>query len=335
VEPPGTHDHEFSMTLEQYKSLKENPGSEVNVKEERGGERFVGDFPDEPFARRLRAQSRRMEVERWTDCYPDDEFNHYLEMGIVLDSRIFQERLDGDISQAEAFLAGVIAKTNLFFTKQVGLVLTVKDLVLVQGDAPKPEWDNHDCENHPSNQLEQFKAWPKPSKQALWHLFSDCFSGGTLGIAPLGSMCRGDGGAAVSLWTESRAWRNDGDYPCKNNPKATCYDTTWTTFAHEVGHQIGAGHSFEDNRGIMSYSDHRIDGETQFNTKYRKKEICDRLTLAKEEKCPGFRKIEEVRCIIPGICINVTGLPFAGGAIEAPGVVGWVIVMMALVLSTA
>jgi hypothetical protein len=56
------------------------------------------------------------------------------------------------------------------------------------------------------------------------------------------------------------------------------HDASWKTFAHEIGHNFGAQHSFEDGQGktggIMDYGDGKLAGIYQFNTKYRKNEIC-------------------------------------------------------------
>jgi hypothetical protein len=54
--------------------------------------------------------------------------------------------------------------------------------------------------------------------------------------------------------------------------------TTWLTFAHELGHNFGAHHSFEQGQGntggIMDYgNDKQINGAYQFNS-LRRSEIC-------------------------------------------------------------
>merc|ERR1740138_986351 len=62
----------------------------------------------------------------------------------------------------------------------------------------------------------------------------------------------------------------------------------WATYAHELGHNFGGGHSFEDGQGstggIMDYGDGKLNGVYQFNTKYRKTEVCTELTESKS-KC--------------------------------------------------
>jgi len=56
----------------------------------------------------------------------------------------------------------------------------------------------------------------------------------------------------------------------------------WGTFAHELGHNFNAAHSFEEGMyktgGIMDYGDGTHDGSVQFNTDYRQCGICSELS---------------------------------------------------------
>merc|ERR1712176_1210536 len=56
------------------------------------------------------------------------------------------------------------------------------------------------------------------------------------------------------------------------------YGRYWQTFAHELGHNFGGFHSFEEGQGqtggLMDYGDQRLNGVYQFNTKHRKAEMC-------------------------------------------------------------
>merc|ERR1712226_153591 len=89
--------------------------------------------------------------------------------------------------------------------------------------------------------------------------------------------------------------QDDGTIVSQNGCKTgvtyfTQRETTFETFAHEVGHSFGASHSFEEGRGrtggIMDYGHNKlISGELQFNTKYRKREICNHLTRAMQPSC--------------------------------------------------
>ncbi len=72
------------------------------------------------------------------------------------------------------------------------------------------------------------------------------------------------------------------------------FDSAWLTFCHEFGHNIGGQHSFEDGAGVtggvMDYGDGKVGGYYQFNTKYRKKKVCETLNAA-VNKCNGkFQK---------------------------------------------
>jgi len=69
--------------------------------------------------------------------------------------------------------------------------------------------------------------------------------------------------------------------------------SAWLVFAHELGHNFGAGHSFEKGQGttggIMDYGDGLLDGEYQFNSN-RKDEICNKIDSVLGE-CDGkFQK---------------------------------------------
>merc|ERR1711972_426576 len=56
------------------------------------------------------------------------------------------------------------------------------------------------------------------------------------------------------------------------------YGRYWQTFAHELGHNFGGFHSFEEGQGktggLMDYGDRTLNGVYQFNTKHRKAEMC-------------------------------------------------------------
>merc|ERR1712048_507994 len=52
---------------------------------------------------------------------------------------------------------------------------------------------------------------------------------------------------------------------------------SWVTFAHEIGHNFGGEHTFEEGEGrtggIMDYGNGKLNGEYQFHTKYRKAQM--------------------------------------------------------------
>jgi hypothetical protein len=99
-------------------------------------------------------------------------------------------------------------------------------------------------------------------------LFGDCWNGGAIGLANVAVLCK-------SSWNRGLTWYGG---------------STWATFAHEVGHNFGASHSFEEGQGstggIMDYGDGTLNGEFQFNSKYRKVEVCAELTKQINLECP-------------------------------------------------
>lgn len=95
-------------------------------------------------------------------------------------------------------------------------------------------WDQGKKYPDIAKSLDNFGAWNKPSKKALWVLFDDCWAppacecdSGAAGMAFMGVLCSGDGGAGIVSKSSN----------------------TWQTFAHEVGHILNAAHSWEDGQG--------------------------------------------------------------------------------------
>jgi len=114
--------------------------------------------------------------------------------------------------------------------------------------------------------LENLQRWRQanaPQTFGEWQILTDCFPPpGTIGIAYVRAVCT-NYGVGVNTFTNSGT------------------SQTWLTVAHEVGHNIGAGHSFEEGQGrtggIMDYGDGKIGGQYQFNEKYRFNDICGTL----------------------------------------------------------
>jgi len=108
---------------------------------------------------------------------------------------------------------------------------------------------------------------------AHWHLLTDCYA------AP------GIVGIAWALIPESGQPRRGTvcDDSGLNVAVSSRTDDVWATFTHEVGHNFGMQHSFEDGQGqtggIMDYGRLVVNGKIQFNEKYRRPELCGELTL--------------------------------------------------------
>merc|ERR1719240_104814 len=105
--------------------------------------------------------------------------------------------------------------------------------------------------------------------------------------------------ACGGLWgTQGVAWVNTLCYKGRSTGVNKIHTRSpWETFAHELGHNFGGKHSFEDGRGktggLMDYGDGKLNGHYQFNTKYRKQEMCRQLDRVESwttvmESCRGI-----------------------------------------------
>jgi hypothetical protein len=215
-------------------------------------------------------------------CYTNDAAKRSVKMGFAFTEKMYK-KVGGTDALAEFWLADALAKVNMLYETQLNIVLNVGALYFSKGDQT---WDNAGCnalwnyeEQYPDidEQLKLFRAWTKPSKKALWHLFDDCFApsgcgctGGTAGLAYLGVLCKNDGGTGITFNTGGNSWK---------------------VLAHEVGHNFGASHSFEEGMkmtgGIMDYDDGVYNGVVQFNTKYRKTQVCAHIKSRFDSMCDG------------------------------------------------
>jgi hypothetical protein len=156
----------------------------------------------------------------------------------------------------------IIAQARVVFLAQLNILLTIGRIEIIK----------FPCSTIPQL-LEKFKQWNPPTPQSYWHLLTNCNPPpGTVGIADLNSLCRG--GRAISN------------------------KASWLIFAHELGHILGATHSFENGTGhtggIMDYGSPYYNNVIQFNPSKRI-ELCSGLTRATIE-CPSNIFISSLEC---------------------------------------
>ncbi|KAJ1501565.1 hypothetical protein HMI55_000696 [Coelomomyces lativittatus] len=89
--------------------------------------------------------------------------------------------------------------------------------------------------------LSEFSQWRSSiSKDAgLWHLFSECNQGSTVGLAWTGVLCRTDANLNVDM-AGSEAYVSGTGVSAPGSKFAT--DAEWLISAHEIGHNFGARH---------------------------------------------------------------------------------------------
>eukprot|EP00736_Rhodelphis_marinus_P001090 Rmarinus@m.12872 len=223
----------------------------------------------------LMSNERSLLVERWNDCFYDGAIEREMTVGMAGDAGFY--RYTGSSQSASVTLMEeYLADSNIIYYNQVGIFLRMGQVELYTSDGGV-NW-NTPCPDSINTQLDNFRDWSKPSgDEGLWHLMTNCWPPpGTVGLAWVGTLCSKSYGTGVSSVT--------GD--------------TWTVVAHEIGHNYGAGHSFEEGQGstggIMDYGDGKLDGEYQFNSKYRKTEVCAEINSALQSSSNCFRSYNPV-----------------------------------------
>eukprot|EP00445_Apocalathium_hangoei_P079696 CAMPEP_0204189480 /NCGR_PEP_ID=MMETSP0361-20130328/58524_1 /ASSEMBLY_ACC=CAM_ASM_000343 /TAXON_ID=268821 /ORGANISM="Scrippsiella Hangoei, Strain SHTV-5" /LENGTH=438 /DNA_ID=CAMNT_0051150169 /DNA_START=18 /DNA_END=1335 /DNA_ORIENTATION=- len=200
----------------------------------------------------------------WPGCYAGDDRLHVLSLGIVADIAAWDLHRDGLWSKIEA----IVSQASFIYERQMNIKLEIAELIVFKTVTSEAPVFAHECSNNSASasrtfmytKLRSLQSFPKHFRGA-WHLFTGCGDGrGTVGIAAIDTMCFAPGNGGVSQLRPNSSFR---------------------PFAHELGHNLGAKHSFENGKGktggIMDYGTDeaiRVNGVLQFNTKFRRDELC-------------------------------------------------------------
>lgn len=227
-----------------------------------------------------------------TPCYPDDSSGPWImKVGIMVDGKAVQDESWEERVSAMVSAGSIIYEKQMNIMLEVGWTITANDgsnSAIPLFDETCPLWDAASEQQSLVNQLQALQAIlsnPGGSGTTLTedqrnavvvtHLFTGCDDNGhgTVGLAGIGTL-----GDSTSAGVDN-------------------FKSSWQTFAHELGHNFGAGHTFTNGGGIMDYDNGKTGGTDttigvgvfEFNP-LRKCEVCSELSELRRSGHAGFTR---------------------------------------------
>mmetsp|Transcript_3966 Transcript_3966/g.7075 ORF Transcript_3966/g.7075 Transcript_3966/m.7075 type:complete len:759 (-) Transcript_3966:320-2596(-) len=210
---------------------------------------------------------------RWhPGCYRGDAVTHEMLLGFVSDKAA--RDLFGSADELQRNLEVALHEASFIFQMQMNIKLKLNYLKMsndeAEFDACKKKRGQFKDKNYgiAIQKLELMRQLTRDGTipwHAANHFFTGCADGssGTVGLAYEGTGCQCCHNVGVTLIPPHAQFQ------------------AWDTFAHELGHNFNGSHSFEEGQGntggIMDYGDGKLDGHYQFNSKYRKTDMCGHL----------------------------------------------------------
>jgi len=198
---------------------------------------------------------------------------HEFHLGVIADQAAYAQE-GSDTSKLKALLEKVVSLTSHVYEMQFDIKLKIGRMTMYT-DSRGPAFASGCAQSNPTlDKLDKLTAETNEFFGAT-HLFTGCGTGrGVVGVAWKGTMCLG------------RTHQGDVNTGVNELHK----EDDWLTFAHELGHNFNGDHSFEQGQGrtggIMDYGDGKLNGEFQFNSKYRKQPMCSYFST-KVNHCQG------------------------------------------------
>lgn len=206
-------------------------------------------------------------------CWPGDEVPRELIIGLLIDrsyALVFKE----DVAKILKEVQDMLTSTRLIVFMQMNVIVTVGEVVIGGKDSPFPLNETAFQADRSSDYLLRplrlyMGARQKSqtsTRKASWHMLTNRWPApGVVGMAYLGTLCMYDYNVGIT----SRSIRAP--------------ENTWYIFAHELGHSMGAYHSFEygqgNTGGIMDYGNYFYNGVVQFHP-LKRAEMCAEFQLS-------------------------------------------------------
>lgn len=210
-------------------------------------------------------------------CWQGDAVPRELVIGIAADlsySKVFGENVDAILAEIQK----IVTNSRLIMYVQLNVILTVGEVLIGTGDsaAPLNETSVQSIRSS-TGLLDPFRQYTLQrqktltNRKASWHMLTNRWpSPGTVGMAYLGTLCVYEYNTGVTSHLGER---------------------TWYIWIHELGHSMGAFHSFENGigntGGIMDYGNYFYNGVVQFHP-LKRDEMCPEFQSALT--CPYFRE---------------------------------------------
>mmetsp|Transcript_152968 Transcript_152968/g.285028 ORF Transcript_152968/g.285028 Transcript_152968/m.285028 type:complete len:666 (+) Transcript_152968:77-2074(+) len=249
---------------------------------------LVNGFPKPPWEF---TQGKPWTGTKWyPGCYAGDKDPHTFDIGFVIPPNVFKPGPNSHDWQkkdrwptpkdAKPRWEDILTKASFVYEKQMNLHLKLAEVKVAT--EPGQCWADagYGCgrvrARSLNTALDAFKECMMVPFLGAYHIFTNCHTVSIGGLGFLGTLCDKKVNKGSDLWFSHDAW---------------------FIFAHELGHNFAAKHTQEEPwTGIMAGTGKK-DGHYQFNTKYRKPEVCGELSDI--EGCPHLKNAKAGPTLAP------------------------------------